>query len=257
MAKLSNRNYFSRANQKIYMGVSQFKAFEKCPASALAEIKGKYKREKTVSLLVGSYVDSYFEGSMKKFRRQNPDIFKKDGTLKADYRKADEIIHRIEKDRMFMEYLSGAKQVIMTGEIEGVPVKIKVDSMHSDKIVDLKIMKDFSHGFKLGAGRLNWIEYWGYDLQGAVYQEIVRQNTGKKLPFFLAGATKEAEPDIGIFEVSQSYLDVSLDKFKKYVQFYDAMKKGIIPVERCESCNYCKSTKVLTEPIMIEDLDDN
>ena len=63
-----------------YMSVSQFKAFAKCEASALAEIKGKYTREKTTALLVGSYVDSYFEGTLANFIRENPEIFKKDGT---------------------------------------------------------------------------------------------------------------------------------------------------------------------------------
>ena len=42
-----------------------------------------------------------------------------------------------------MEYMSGEKQVIMTGEIEGVPVKIKIDSYHPNKmIVDLKVMSE-------------------------------------------------------------------------------------------------------------------
>ena len=34
---LTNENYFSKENQMKYMGVSQFKAFEKCPAAAYAE----------------------------------------------------------------------------------------------------------------------------------------------------------------------------------------------------------------------------
>ena len=48
---LTNENYFSPENQMKYMGVSQFKAFEKCEAAALAELTGEYQREKTVSLL--------------------------------------------------------------------------------------------------------------------------------------------------------------------------------------------------------------
>ena len=52
--KLTQRNYFSKKASMEFMSVSQFKAFEKCPASALAEIKGKYKREETTALLVGS-----------------------------------------------------------------------------------------------------------------------------------------------------------------------------------------------------------
>ena len=62
--KLTSENYFSLEMQMKFMGVSQFKAFEECQAAALAEISGNYEREKTTSLLVGSYVDAYFEGTL-------------------------------------------------------------------------------------------------------------------------------------------------------------------------------------------------
>ena len=88
-----------------------------------------------------------------------------------------------------------------------------------DKIVDLKIMKDFEPVYVQEKGRLNWIEAWEYDLQGAVYQEIVRQNTGKVLPFFIAAGTNESDgPDKEIIEIPQSYLDVELEHFRKNVQ---------------------------------------
>lgn len=230
------------------MSVSQFKSFERCQAAALAEVNKKYESEKTTALLVGSYVDSYFEGSLMAFKNNNPEIFKRDGTLKAEYIQANEIIKRIESDKLFYAYMSGKKQVIMTGNINGVPVKIKIDSLHTDKIVDLKIMRDFEPVYKPEQGRLPWFEGWEYDLQGAVYQEIVRQNTGEKLPFYLAAATKENITDIDIVHISQDSLDFSLDRFKNSVEMYDAIKKGIVEPERCEKCEYCKKTKVLTEP---------
>ena len=254
--RLTSRNYFSKSNQLKYMGVSQFKAFEKCEYGALAEIKGKYKCEQTVSMLVGSYVDAHFEGTLDIFKAKNPQIFKKNGELLSQYAHADEIIARIERDKLFTKYMSGEKQVIMTGEIEGVPVKIKVDSLHPDKIVDLKIMKDFAPIYKEGQGRLLWFEAWGYDLQGAVYQEIVYQNTGKKLPFYLAAATKESVPDIDIIEISQDALDFELNRFKEKITYYDAIKKGFIKPHRCEKCDACKFTKVLTEARKSEDLAD-
>ena len=76
---LTNENYFSKENQMKYMGVSQFKAFEKCPAAAYAEVMGQYEREKTTALLVGSYVDAHFEGTLDIFKAQNPSLFKRDG----------------------------------------------------------------------------------------------------------------------------------------------------------------------------------
>jgi hypothetical protein len=251
--KLTQRNYFSKKASLEYMSVSQFKSFQKCPHSALAEVKGKYKREKSTALLVGSYVDSYFEGTLPKFIKQNPEIFKKNGTLKADYEQAEAIIQRILRDKLFTEYLSGEKQVIMTGEINGVKVKIKVDSLHPDKIVDLKIMRDFESVYSPEFGRQVWFEAWGYDIQGAVYQEVVRQNTGKILPFFLAAATKEKVTDIDIVQLDQKLLDSALDRFKRDVEFFDAVKKGVITPIRCEKCEYCKNTKVLKEPTESEE----
>ena len=251
--KLTKRNYFSKKANLEYMSVSQFKSFNKCPASALAEINGEYTREKTTALLVGSYVDSYFEGTLANFIKENPEIFKKDGTLKADYLQAEAIIQRILRDKLFMEYLSGKKQVIMQGNISGVPVKIKIDSLLPDKIVDLKVMSSFDNVYSADKGSLPWFEAWGYDLQGAVYQEVVRQNTGEILPFYLAAATKEKVTDIDIVHISQQSLDYALDRFKRDVEMFDAMKKGIMEPPRCEKCEYCKISKVLTEPTESEE----
>lgn len=255
--KLTHENYFSREAQMEYMSVSQFKAFEVCEAAALAEVTGNYEREKTTSLLVGSFVDAHFEGTLDVFKAQNPQLFKRDGTLKSDYIKAYGIINRLEQDDFFMSFMAGKKQVIMTGEISGVPVKVKVDSLLPDKIVDLKVMKDFAPIFKPEQGRLNFIEAWRYDLQGAVYQEIVRQNTGKKLPFYIAAATKEKETDLAVIEVSPAYLELELAIFEEKVMRYDAIKSGAIEPKRCEHCNYCKSTKVLTRAISMEELNDD
>lgn len=251
--KLTKRNYFSKKANKEFMSVSQFKAFEKCQNSALAEINGKFKQEKTTALLVGSYVDSYFEGTLEAFKKQNPEIFKKDGTLKAEYIQANQIIDRIERDKLFMQYISGESQVIMTGNIAGVAVKIKTDFLHPDKIVDMKIMKDFENVYVEEKGIVPWFDAWGYDLQGAVYQEVVRQNTGMRLPFYLAAATKEKTTDIDIVHIGQNQLDFALERFIATVPHYDAIKNGVVAPDRCELCEYCKISKVLTAPTESEE----
>lgn len=248
--KLTRRNYFSKKASREFMSVSQFKSFSRCQAAAMAEIRGKFVREKSTALLVGSYVDAYFDGTLEAFQRQNPEIFKRDGTLKAEYLQATEIIRRIERDKLMMQYIAGEQQVIMTGNISGVPVKIMMDSYHpGKKIVDRKVMRDFADVYDPERGRVPWFEAWGYDMQAAVYQEIVRQNTGDKLPFFLAAATKEKVTDIEVVEICQEDMDFCLHKFAQDVVLYDAVKKGIIKPERCEACDYCKSTKVLKHPV--------
>ncbi len=252
---LTKENYFSKEANSVYMSVSQFKQFKKCEAKGMAMLDEGWETPKTTALLVGSYVDAHFEGSLDLFRAQNPEIFTQKGELKSQFRQAEDIINRIERDKLFMEYMSGEKQVIMTGDIFGVPFKIKIDSYLPDKIVDLKIMRDFEPIYVEGKGRVSFIEAWGYDIQAGVYQEIVRQNTGKQLPFYIAAATKETDgADIQIISMEQSELDVCLELMEEDVKRFALIKNGIIAPERCERCDYCKHTKILTTPISSMDL---
>ena len=138
---LTNENYFSGESSRKYMSVSQYKQFRSCEAAAMAEINGEWIRPTTTALLVGSYVDAWFEGTLDVFREEHSEIFKKDGSLKADYVQAEEIIERVQQDEVFMEYMSGEKQRIFTAELFGIPWKIKVDSLLPDRIVDLKVMR--------------------------------------------------------------------------------------------------------------------
>lgn len=250
---LNSDNYFSTEANQAYMSVSQFKQFMRCQAAALAEVRGEYEREKTTALLVGSYVDEALTGDLDRFKAENPEIFKKDGTLKSDYAHADTMIERCRRDKMFMEYISGEHQVIMTGTIAGIAVKVKIDCLHPDKIVDLKTTKDFGTVFD-DLGRQTWFEAYNYPLQGAVYREVVRQNTGKTLPFLLAAVTKEKVPDIDILNISVDEMDRQLEVFKELAPHFDAIKAGIIEPDRCGHCDYCKMTKVLTEPHESDDI---
>lgn len=236
-------NYFSQNNNLKYCGSSQFKAFMRCPAQAMAELLGLWKREASPALLVGSYVDSWFEGTLDEFKELHPEILKRDGTLKAEYVKADEIIARVSKDELFMRYMGGAKQVIRTGYIEGVPFKIKMDSYHKGKaIVDLKVIKDFEPLWnEERAIRQDFIQYWGYDFQAAIYQAI----EGNKLPFYLCAVTKEAEPDFEVIQIPQTWIDSAMAVIKNEIGIIDAYKRGELEAPRCGKCAYCKQTKRL------------
>lgn len=251
---LTEENYFDIESNMQYMSASQFKAFMKCEAAALAEVTGNYEREKTTALYVGSYVDAHFDETLDIFRAKNPQIFNKNGSLKSDFIKAEDIIDRVHQDKLFMKYMSGEKQVIKTGDIDGVPFKIKMDSYHPGKaIVDLKVMKDFEPIYVPEQGRLNFIEAWGYDIQGAIYQYI----EGNNLPFFIAAVTKEKTSDLAVIQIPQAVLDVALEEVKANVHRFADLKKGIGEPIRCEHCDYCKMTKVLDRVIGMEELDND
>ena len=253
---LTQANYYSTEAAREFWSVSQFKAFNKCEAAGFAEVFGDYKREETDSLLIGSYVDAYFSDNLEEFIETHRDVMfsKRGGGLLAKYQKANELIDRIESDPLMMVYIKGAKQTIMSTELFGVPWKIKMDVYGVDRIVDLKTVKDFSDVYDPGYGWRSWIEYWGYDIQGAVYQKVERLATGRKkpLPFFIAAVTKERVPDIKVIQIPQHVLDAALGLVEAKLERFDLIKSGEVEPIRCGKCDYCKSTKILTAPEIYE-----
>ena len=249
---LTESNYYSAEANREYFSVSQYKDFMKCPAMAVAKLRGEYEPDFGRALLLGSYVDEMLTGteeSVKMFIVEHmPDLFKKNGDRYADVQQADETILRIRKQPLMMKYLSGQHQVIMTGEIEEVSFKIKMDSFDPDGyIADLKYMASLRSPNLFQP----MIQYWSYDTQAAVYQEIVRQNIGKQLPFFFVVATKEKPAHLEVGRINQWNMDQALDNVRKHIFEFQKIKTGKKEPERCEDygCEFCTSTKIITEPI--------
>ena len=278
MTKLTNKNYYSAKANKEFMSVSQFKDFQRCEAMAMAKLKGEYEQPKSSALLLGSFVDEMLTGTKKsqiKFIVDNrleifqkssklskntdeelacllndylTDIFNAENKPYAEIVQALETIEKIKKQPLMMQHFKSKHQVIMTGEIAGVPFKIKMDNYKPNEFIS-----DGKYMASLRSPNLfePMVKYWGYDIQGAVYQEIVYQNTGKRLPFYLDIATKEKPAHLGVAEIKQYDLDEALEKVKAFAPRYQSIKVGEIEPERCDEydCHYCTETKIITEPI--------
>ena len=263
--KLTDSNYYSQEANMQYMSASQFKSFRKCEAAALAELRGECGKKDTLALRVGSYVDAYFSGELEQFKADNPGIFKKDGTLYADFEKAHAICERLNRDELARMLLAGKHQIIKTGKIAGVDYKAKYDSLLTERqveaickkfpmvreivpfggamIVDLKCMKDFETIWDADTGeRVSFIEYWGYDIQGAIYQALDKRCA----PFVIVGGTKETETDIDAFYVPDEDLSFALSTVEALSPRYAAIKRGEIEPIGCGKCAYCRNTKRLT-----------
>lgn len=264
---LTRENYYSAEADLTYMSASQYKSFQKCEAAALAQLHGEWKPPESTALLVGSYVDAHFEGTLDVFRAQHPEIFKRDGSLKAEFAAANEIISRLEQDRLFSLLMSGEKQVIKTGTIAGVPFKVRMDSLLNEEqveqivrefpenatvlgypfsvgaIVDLKIMRDMLPLWSEELHqRIPFAELYGYDLQGAIYRAV----DGRELPFVLAVGTKETEPDLAALTVPPADLAAKLAEVEDNAPRYAAIKAGELPPRRCGVCEYCRRTRRLS-----------
>ena len=243
MKKLCEENYFSLENEMKYTGSSQIKSFLKCEACALAKLKGEWIEETSKAMLVSSYIDEAVSGTLDSFKEKHPEIFLKSGDLKADYKIAEEVLNQMQQDEMFMKYINGDHQQIMTGEISGVPVKIKIDSFHKDKcIVDLKAMAnlDLIWNDKIRQ-KENFIDAYDYVLQGALYQEIVWKNTGDLLPFIIAVATKQKYSQRALLQIPQEKLSLKLQFLQSYLPHLQEVKQGKVEPISCGHCNYCIS----------------
>ena len=266
LPKINEGNYYNTEINMAYVSVSQYKSFmgtpdtEPCEALALAEAKGEYTRPShSTSLLIGSYVDAALTGDLEVFKLEHPEIYSSRGStkgeLKSDFKQAQEMIDRARRDETFMQFLEGNHQVIQTGEIEGVPFKIKIDNVaylngKPVAIVDLKTVKKMYEGMwvKDSGENITWVEKWNYDLQGACYQYIYEQNTGLKLPFYIAAISKDkdsdgvAHPRLKIIQIPQFKLDERLAEVKANIWKVQALKNGEIKPIHCKKCDYCADT---------------
>ena len=258
---LNNENYYSKEADREYLSVSQYKNFmgtigkPACESQAMAMLNGEWKLERQqLFWLALMWIRILREALTCSVHRILP--FLQVRGFKGRLQKSEEIINRIERDETFMQFMSGEKQVIMTADMFGAKWKIKMDSYIADKaIVDLKVMRELHKAeYTKDFGYMDFIQYWGYDIQGAVYQEVVYRNTGKRLPFFIAAASKEKETDIELIWIDDEHLHEKLVEVEQNTPKILALKSGAVEPIRCELCDYCKHTKVLKKPIHYSEL---
>lgn len=254
--QLNEKNYFSHEADAKYFSASQIKSFKKCEASAMAELCQQYTRPMSQALMVGQYVDAGLTGDLCAWEHEHPEIRKRDGGLKAEYVQAEEMVQRAMRDPLFMDFMEGDHQTILTADLFGVPFKAKFDVLGADRIVDLKTVRDFSPVYLPGQGRVDFATAWDWPLQMAIYQKIYEKIEGVKLPCYLAVITKETPPDIRMIQVEQERMDAEIAWLEQMLPRYEAIKSGAIDPERCETCAWCRQSRVLMGPELLGDFDE-
>ena len=254
--ELNSSNYFSREADLAFFSASQVKSFRKCEAATMAALRGDYVRPMSTALTVGQYVDEALTGDLDGWLPNHPEILKRDGTLKADYEGARLMVERARRDPLFMDFMDGEHQTILTAKLFGVPFKAKFDVLGADRIVDLKTVKDLKSQYLPGQGRVDFATAWDWPLQLAIYQKIYEINEGVKLPCYLAVITKETPADIRIIQVEQERMDAELALLEQQLPRFEAVKSGVIDPERCDRCEYCRESRVLMGPELLGDFDE-
>lgn len=269
--KLTDENYYTPEADREYMSCSQYQDFLSCEARALAKLQGRYIPEPSEALIVGNYFHTAMESEEAhiEFCRQHFDDIYKYKISKATgeaivtgkyspYTKADEMIDVCFNDPLIKSLIDmpGENEVIMTGEMFGVPWKIRLDKYMPDKrlIVDWKTTADINkteYNPILGE-RESFVEALGYMMRAAVYTEIEKQYTGKDTDanFVIVAISKQDSPDKAALLLNhrQRY-DWELEQIEKNMMNIRRIKSGELKPRRCGMCDYCRKTKVLKKII--------
>lgn len=254
---LTKDNYYSHSTDFNYLSFSVFRDFEGCEAATLAKLEDKYLPDITSkALLVGNYVHSYFEGSEQheKFITENENnIITKSGNLRSEFKTAASMIDVLKNDQLFQNvYMPGEKEVIVTGKINDLWWKGKIDSLMLDKgyFCDLKTVNDFHRKYYDNGTWQNFVFNRNYQMQMAIYQELIKQTFGVDCKPYIFAVSKQNPPDklaLSFEKLStvQSMKD-SMNHIKATQQRYWNILMGEQIPRRCEQCEYCRQTKQLT-----------
>lgn len=251
---LNQENYFSKEADLKYFSVSQYKNFKKCSAKAMNDLEFDINEYKE-AFVEGELFEALTIGDKNLFFAKHPEMISSQGPtkgqLKSNYKKVVKAAERFNEQKFFKEIIDGSqKQVILTGVINGIEIKGKLDLLNLERklIPDVKCMANFNDEWdKVEKCYKPWYYTYDYVLQLAIYQELVRQNYGIICDTCLFAATKEDTPDLASIKFANELLKIELEKFSKDIIYFDNIKQGNSAPISCGTCDYCKSHKIITE----------
>lgn len=269
MRMLTRDNYYSLEADRAYMSCSQYQGFCECEAKQKAILDGRWVDDPGEAFLVGNYFHTALEGAKahQEFVIEHEDKIFKSRRTKAEqemgvfpkyapYEKADQMIACAYNDPLIRSLIDmpGEPEVIMTGELFGVPWKVRLDKYVADGrlIIDWKTCASVSElkwSDEYG-GKVTFIDMYGYMMRAAVYSEIEKQVSGESTDpsFIIVAISKEDPPDKEVLLLNhRERYDYELVKIKELLPTFMAIKEGRILPKRCGRCDYCRATKQLYE----------
>ncbi|BBP87439.1 hypothetical protein BsIDN1_10570 [Bacillus safensis] len=158
-----------------------------------------------------------------------------------------------------MFVLQGDKEVIITGELFGVPWKGKLDVYNpaGGRFADLKTTRSLREKvWDQELGYCSFVEAYGYIGQMAIYAELERQMSKRDewLEPLIVAISKEDPPDKAVINIDNSRMEVELEDIEKHMERIIQVKHGGEPPNRCEKCKYCRSTNQLNRIIHFSEL---
>lgn len=255
--KLTPENYYSLEANNFYMSNSTYGDFLKCESMALAKLRGEIIPSPDAFLL-GNYVHAWAEGTLGEFRANNPELFGKNGQLYAKYAAGDTMIDTLSNDALIRYLMTGDREIIVTAMMFGVPWKAKLDILASGWLADIKTTKGIydKHWDPRREAYVNFVEFYNYVRQMAVYSELERISKGRdeRLESYIIAVSKEDIPDKAVISFDEESLQGELDNIAINLPRIMAVKNGHEQPRRCGRCEHCRRTNVLKRVVHYSDI---
>lgn len=269
---LTSDNYYSHDTDFQYLSKSVFSMFEDCEASALAQLKDEWKPQPKQSnqpdpLIFGNFIHSYFQGEEDHQKYLQKEDVKKEvykyGNPEKGFKKAygnsgeaSSIINKMKLNGRFNYFYKPRepenKEIIVTGKIDGYWWKGKIDSLNLEKnyFCDLKTTKDIHAANWIKDGnynvKTNFVEAYGYYMQMAIYQELIKQTFGKECLPLMFVISKQSVPEVANLMFDRRNPDVNylmndaMYKVKELQPHIWRVMMGEEKPENCGKCEYCR-----------------
>lgn len=252
---LTEDNYHGVEANRLYKSVSQLKAFVNCPSGWRSKyVEGKAEDQKSKAMLIGSYVDVALLEPEKLYAFKDAnrdDLHQKNGKLYAEFRHADTMVEAVRGQDAARRLIDRCRerQNILTGEVFGHTFKCKLDMLDpaTGCLVDLKTTRDVFHRewVPRHSAKMDWITVWDYWLQMYVYMEICEQNGIEIKECLILAVDSKPIPAVRLFDMNVP--SALMDAKRRLQVALKRLQDGSTHAERCEACNHCRSTHVLSQ----------
>lgn len=245
--KLTESNYHSLEATQLWLSASSIKRAHRCESEWF---NGEQNEDKP-AFIAGHLFELLVtcdEQGLEQLKLEHPEMYSSrgetKGALKAEYAKILECSEAVLNQPFLAEIIQNAKkQVILTGIIDGLPIRMMCDLMTPNgDIYDLKTAKNFSREWSENAdGYVEWWQYWDYPMQLWIYREIARQNGITTKHVGLIGVSK-SNCDIQALEFSEDTLAQAKADVLYTIGRIKAVRNGSKPLS-CGYCSHCIKTK--------------
>lgn len=248
MKKLTPENYFEPWARRNWLSSSDIKAFHRCEAAWVDArerlMRGEFTDEHRPEFTYGHIFERLACGEVFSIPEEYSDTVTRTGKLRSEFANVEDAARKVRGNAFLREIIDSCKkQVVMTGHIDDIPVRIMVDLLAPDgSIYDLKSMRDFAQVRTPEGELVDWWDAWDYPMQLSVYREIARQN-GLEVPHVGLIAVSKTDLDVDAVEFGAPLMQAADADVAYTIQRLKLLSARVEEPLHCGHCHYCVAHK--------------